>query len=203
MISTTDVKTAHPSIHRVSNGIDCANMCGGIDLKLSNAFMIFMVRGLSVDQTQYSYGNRVIICQCWLSFQKTAKRGVFAICIHSCSYNRSVHSCLRDEVYDFEFGTVADGSHSCDVSWSSNHRQLNCLLKSLFNLTTNETQKLCVTGPPGVKQCGKPWRHLSASLAICVGNSPITGEFPAQRPVTRNFDVFFNLRRNKRLSKQS
>ena len=28
------------------------------------------------------------------------------------------------------------------------------------------------------------------------------GEFPAQRPVTRNFDVFFDLRPNKRLSKQ-
>ena len=29
------------------------------------------------------------------------------------------------------------------------------------------------------------------------------GEFPTQRPVTRNFDVFFDLRLNKRLSKQS
>ena len=27
------------------------------------------------------------------------------------------------------------------------------------------------------------------------------GEFPAQRPVTRSFDVFFDLRLNKRLSK--
>ena len=35
------------------------------------------------------------------------------------------------------------------------------------------------------------------------GDSPVTGEFPAQRPVTRSFDVFFDLRLNKRLSKQS
>ena len=28
------------------------------------------------------------------------------------------------------------------------------------------------------------------------------GEFPAQRPVTRSFDVFYDLRLNKRLSKQ-
>ena len=35
------------------------------------------------------------------------------------------------------------------------------------------------------------------------GNSPVTGEFPAQRPMTRNFEVFFDLRLNKRLSKQS
>ena len=42
-----------------------------------------------------------------------------------------------------------------------------------------------------------------ALLALCAGNSPVTGEFPAQRPVTRSFDVFFDLRLNKRLSKQS
>ena len=43
----------------------------------------------------------------------------------------------------------------------------------------------------------------SALPALCAGNSPVTGEFPAQRPVTRSFDVFFDLRLNKRLSKQS
>ena len=51
------------------------------------------------------------------------------------------------------------------------------------------------------------WRHqmetFSALLVLCSGNSPVTGEFPAQRPVTRSFDVFFDLRLNKRLSKQS
>ena len=44
---------------------------------------------------------------------------------------------------------------------------------------------------------------FSALLAICVGNSPVPGEFPGQRPVTRSVDVFFDLRLNKRLSKQS
>ena len=44
---------------------------------------------------------------------------------------------------------------------------------------------------------------FSALLAICAGNSPVTGEFPTQRPVARSFDVFFDLRLNKRLSKQS
>ena len=44
---------------------------------------------------------------------------------------------------------------------------------------------------------------FSVLLAICAGNSPVPGEFPAQRPVTRNFDVFFDLRLNKRLSKQT
>ena len=43
---------------------------------------------------------------------------------------------------------------------------------------------------------------FSASLAICSGNSLVTGEFPAQRPATQNFNVFFDLRLKKRLSKQ-
>ena len=51
------------------------------------------------------------------------------------------------------------------------------------------------------------WRHqmetFFALLVICAGNSPVTGEFPTQRPVTRSFDVFFDLRLNERLSKQS
>ena len=51
------------------------------------------------------------------------------------------------------------------------------------------------------------WRHqmetFSALLAICAGNSPVPGEFPAQRPVTRSFHVFFDLRLNKSLSKQT
>ena len=44
---------------------------------------------------------------------------------------------------------------------------------------------------------------FSALLALCVGNSPVTGDFPAQRPVARSFDVFFDLRLNKWLSKQT
>ena len=47
------------------------------------------------------------------------------------------------------------------------------------------------------------WRHqmktFSALLAICAGNLSVPGEFPAQRPVTRSFGVFFDLRLNKRL----
>ena len=57
------------------------------------------------------------------------------------------------------------------------------------------------------KQHSKWWRYqmetFSALLAICEGNSPVPGEFPAQRPVTRSLDIFFDLRLNKRLSEQS
>ena len=50
------------------------------------------------------------------------------------------------------------------------------------------------------------WRHqietFSALLAFCAGNSPVIGEFPAQRPVTRSLDVFFDQRLNQQLCKQ-
>ena len=35
---------------------------------------------------------------------------------------------------------------------------------------------------------------FSTLVAICAGNSPVTGEFPAQWLVTQSFDVFFDLR---------
>ena len=56
--------------------------------------------------------------------------------------------------------------------------------------------------------CGNSWwRHLmetfSAFLALCVGNSLVTGEFPSQRPLTGSVDFFFELHLSKRLTKQS
>ena len=51
------------------------------------------------------------------------------------------------------------------------------------------------------------WRHqmeiFSALLALSAGNSPVTGEFPSQRPATRSFDVCLICAWIKPLSKQS
>ena len=44
---------------------------------------------------------------------------------------------------------------------------------------------------------------FSVLFALCEGNSPVTGVFPSQRPVMRNFDGFLDMRLNKRLSKRS
>ena len=72
--------------------------------------------------------------------------------------------------------------------------------KSVF-VSANKGTNLC----RGFTPAG--WRHhmeaFFMSMAICAENSPVTGEFPAQRPVTGCFDVFFDQRLNKRLSKQS
>ena len=87
---------------------------------------------------------------------------------------------------------------SCIIYW------LFCLV---IKMSQNDIKKFCqVVYQPCLPRDSAWWRHqmetLSALLAIC-GNSPVPGEFPAQRPVTRSFDVFFHLRLNKRLSKQS
>ena len=56
-------------------------------------------------------------------------------------------------------------------------------VSKLFMMTSSNGNIFRVTGP------------------LC-GESLVSGEFPSQRPVTRSFDVFFDLRPNKRLSKQ-
>ena len=53
------------------------------------------------------------------------------------------------------------------------------------------------------KPCMVTSSSISALLALCAGNSPVTGEFPSKRPVTWSLDVLFDLRLNKRLSRQS
>ena len=80
---------------------------------------------------------------------------------------------------------ICNYNNLCDINyWSPFHfRRASCAITLIGSATW--------------------WRHqmetFSALLAICARNSP----FPAQRPVTQSFDVFFVLRLNKRLSKQS
>ena len=49
------------------------------------------------------------------------------------------------------------------------------------------------------------WCHdmeiFSALLALCERNPPVTRWFPSQRPATRSFDVFFDVRLYMRLNK--
>ena len=83
-------------------------------------------------------------------------------------------------------------------------RGLSAMSQEVFtNLTRNMGLEITLLG---YLSPWALWRHqmetISALLAICAGNSPVPGEFPAQMPVTRGFDVCFDLRPNKRLSKQ-
>ena len=86
--------------------------------------------------------------------------------------------------------------------------------KSIFTLVTlwlaHQSElwgNVCVPDCSPVQSCSPWWRHkietFSALLALCERNPPVTGGFPSQRPVTRSFGVFFDLRLYKRLGKQS
>ena len=97
---------------------------------------------------------------------------------------------------------------------SNNKKKLYSFLNKLFGLTTTKTRSFYITEflwRESIAHRWTPlptwWRHkmktFSALLDIGARNSPVTGEFQSQRPLTWNFDVFFDLRMNKRLSKQS
>ena len=89
---------------------------------------------------------------------------------------------------------------------------VRCVCFPVLKHTLNEYMRH-LTKPPQVqimachlfriKLYQRPWRRhqmetFSALLALCAGNSPVTGEFPSQRPVTRSFDVWFHLCLKKR-----
>ena len=61
----------------------------------------------------------------------------------------------------------------------------------IFMMTSSNGNMFRVTG------------FCAGNSPVTAGNSPVTGEFPSHRPVTWSFDVFFDLRLNKLLSKQS
>ena len=100
------------------------------------------------------------------------------------------------------------------------------VLKALFIVITHPQRRCWFSAKQLMNHCSNQWQHsswifiyitrdlfyswwhhqmetFSASLALCEGNSPVTGEFPSRRPVMLSFDVFFNLHLNKGLSKQS
>ena len=61
--------------------------------------------------------------------------------------------------------------HHNESDGASKHQPPDCLLSRLFSCRSKKTSKLRVTG-------------------LCAGNSPGTGDFPAQKPVTRKMFPF-------------
>ena len=120
--------------------------------------------------------------------------------------------------------TICEGIHLSSGGFPSqrvSHAELWCSFWCTHEHTVEQTVELSVVWdvvalvvaqlwitaiwPPMFQQKYWWWRHqmeaFSAILALCAGNSPVTRDFPSQRPVTRSFDAFFDLRLNKRLSK--
>ena len=116
-----------------------------------------------------------------------------------------------------EWSSITDGRPVQVLAWSWCRHNIETF-SALLALCEGNSPTVCwraccdawvrILATPEETTCPHTWwRHqmetFSALLAICAGNSPVPGEFPTQRPVTWSFDVFFDLRLNKRLSKQS
>ena len=76
--------------------------------------------------------------------------------------------------------TKTKHNNACTLLWHhnerngvSNHQPHDCLLKCLFRRRSKGTSKLHITG-------------------LCVGNSPVTGELPAQRASNVENDLLHN-----------
>ena len=92
---------------------------------------------------------------------------------------------------------------SFDLLMAHNSAHHSILIDVLQMITSKGRKLLSAAKPGGLMAWGRhKMETFSALLAICEGNSPVPGEFPAQRLVTRSLDVFMDLHPNKRLGKQ-
>ena len=102
---------------------------------------------------------------------------ISALSVHQHVAAKEAHNCTV-----FGYPMTTHGRHGATY-----HRQIQCLFSSLFSLTTRKLKKLQITclceGNPSAW-----WRHqmvtFSGLLALCYGNSPVTGEFPSQMPTS-------------------
>ena len=110
-------------------------------------------------------------------------------------------SCKCDKCLPWLWFTPSDSTDTDGVSWP-----VPCQ-----PLIPWQMGQIILVALPWIK-CWHPYQVKSIILVMtssngpifrAAGNSSVTGEFPSQRPVTRSFDVFYDLRVNKRLSKQS
>ena len=123
---------------------------------------------------QYKSRNFVVVTRCVLHKNSLSAMGVTKsfylqqkpICDHKSNF---VFQYESPRVHDFPLVSSYHKVSSKPLHWRhndydcvSNHQPNGCLFNRLFRSRSKKTPKLRVTG-------------------LCAGNSPVTGEFPAQR----------------------
>ena len=131
-----------------------------------------------------------------------------AFCVFCCSLEPNdlpvsfkVTTCVLEQSYEW---TQNQGSNLQEGEWKYQPNRQN------HDITTpkqrrEKSMSLLITRynfRPLVSMMTSSNGNIFRATGLCVGNSPVSGEFPTQRPVTRSFDVFFDLHPNKRFSKQ-
>ena len=74
---------------------------------------------------------------------------------------------------------------------------------ALMYVCRNNRWKMCIMAVPTLNMMTSSNGNIFRVTGPLCGEFTGPGEFPAKRPVTRSFDIFFDLRLNKWLSKQS
>ena len=120
---------------------------------------------------------------------------------------KCAHFCSEWSIVGYGIGLFWDLRNWSDVCYVCKPGE-QVLNNSLKYTLRHWYELILKTIVPEVSPATNPWRRyqvetFSALLVLCTGNSPVTREFPSQMPVSRSFDVFFDLRMNKQLSKQS
>ena len=128
--------------------------------------------------TTFSNSFFWIVCLFWLQFPWILFHFVRLTSLYWLTPNRCQTKIVNDDNGSYSRIYALRGFNVLNIITYSNHNQTH-RMKSWWR---------------------RQMETFSALLAICAGNSPVTGEFIAQMPVTRSFDVFCNLRLNKRLS---
>ena len=114
------------------------------------------------------HGWDLYISTCQIKYQSLFAC-IIIVCLHWKRWERdrwqNLFSAFKQVVYERGYRAVIS---FIPLQWRhngrygvSNHQPHDCLLKRLFRRRTKKTSKLRVTG-------------------LCAGNSPLTGEFPAQ-----------------------
>ena len=89
--------------------------------------------------------------------------------------------------------------HGVCISWPANAFENELSMSRTSHNSTSWIPHTTVLANLDRSKTSAWWLHQMV-LALCAGNSPATGEFPAKRSVTRSFDVFFDVFLNKRLN---
>ena len=95
---------------------------------------------------------------------------------------------------EFPAQMVSD-AQNFSIWWCNNHYVKHKIL-------THPLELYVSTAPNILSMMTSSYGNIFRVTSPLCGEFTGPGEFPAQRPVTRSFDVFFDLRLNKQLSKQ-
>ena len=154
--------------------------------------------------------NQCSTFKCWLYQGRVLNGNIRLQCLSEpIQFDQPVGGPRLIKLYNTTWYVMARYRWVINLSgWSQIRWNLNCLFPSIvfhhflgmraYIINSNLTIRVVIPHDDVIKL-----KHFPLYWPFYERNSLVTGEFSSQRPVTRSFDVFFDLRLNKQLSKRS